>query len=353
MNGGHQVHVVVPEGVEDPLHPSGGNTYDRRLCQALAAVGWSVRTRAVPGAWPWAGEVARQSLADALGEIPAGSRVLVDGLVASALPEVLVPASRRVRLVVLIHLPMGIDRDRAREGEGAVLCSAAGVVTTSDWSRNWLLTAYRLDPCRVHVAHPGVDLAEPAVGSGPGDNLVSVGVVTPGKGQDLLLAALAMVDDLPWRCLCVGALTREPDFVAELRRGIRRTGLEDRFVLTGPRTGPALEASYAAADALLLATRGETYGMVVTEALARALPVIAPEVGGVPESLGLTPDGRRPGLLVPAGDVAALAGAVRRWLDDADLRCRLRDAARQRRAWLTGWSETADQVSRVLTAVAA
>ena len=66
-------------------------------------------------------------------------------------------------------------------------------------------------------------------------------------------------------------------------------------MLTGPRTGRELEASYAASDVLVHPSRGETYGMVVTEALARALPVLAPRVGGAAEALGVTPDGRRPG----------------------------------------------------------
>lgn len=347
--------MVVPEGIEDPLRPSGGNTYDRRLCQELAAVGWSVRTRAVAGAWPRAGETARRRLGESLQALRAGALVLVDGLVASAAPEVLVPASVRLRLVVLMHMPVGRPGggDDSLEREGAVLSSAAAVVTTSDWSRRWLLAAYNLDPAVVHVARPGVDAAEPAPGSGNGGSLLCVGAVTPGKGHDVLLAALARIDDLTWRCECVGALTPAPAFVEELRRGIRAAGLEERFLLTGARTGPDLQASYAAADALVLASRGETYGMVVTEALARALPVLATQVGGVPEALGVTPDGRLPGLLVPPGDVAVLAGSLRRWLGDPDLRHGLRDAARQRRALLTGWPETADRVARVLVEVAA
>ncbi len=60
----------------------------------------------------------------------------------------------------------------------------------------------------------------------------------------------------------------------------------------------------------MLASRAETYGMVVTEALARGLPVIATEVGGVPEALGEGADGSRPGLLVPPDDPAALAAAL-------------------------------------------
>jgi len=355
VNWARTVHVVVPDGIEDPLRPSGGNTYDRRLCQDLADVGWSVRARAVGGAWPWAGEAARRALEEAFGAMPDGSVVLVDGLVASAVPEVLVPASRRLRLVVLMHMPIACrdGRDGSFESECAVLSSAAAVVTTSNWSRRWLLAAYSLDPARVHVAQPGVDAAERAVGSARGGNLLCVGAVTPGKGQDVLLAALTRIADLTWRCLCVGALTQAPNFVAELRRSIRTADLDDRFVLTGPRTGHELDASYVAADALVLASTGETYGMVVTEALARALPVLATHVGGVPEALGVTPDGRRPGLLLPPGDVAAFAGSLRRWLCDPALRRGLRDAADHRRVGLTGWSETADRVARVLVEVTA
>ena len=60
--------------------------------------------------------------------------------------------------------------------------------------------------------------------------------------------------------------------------------------------------------------------MVVTEALARGLPVVATDVGGVTEALGHGADGIRPGLLVPPDDPAALAAALRAWLTDAELR---------------------------------
>ena len=99
----------------------------------------------------------------------------------------------------------------------------------------------------------------------------------------------------------------------------------------GPRTGAELDRSYAAADLLVLASRAETYGMVVTEALARGLPVVATEVGGVTEALGHGAGRLRPGLLVAPDDPAALATALRAWLGDAELRRRLRRAARERR----------------------
>ena len=41
------VHVIVPEGIDDPARPSGGNVYDRRVCRGLAALGWAVHEHAV------------------------------------------------------------------------------------------------------------------------------------------------------------------------------------------------------------------------------------------------------------------------------------------------------------------
>ncbi len=152
--------------------------------------------------------------------------------------------------------------------------------------------------------------------------------MTREKGHDVLLDALAAAADLPWRCACVGSLEKDPAFAAGVRRRARDSGLGDRVRFAGPQTEPELEREYAAADLLVLASHAETYGMVVTEALARGVPVLAAEAGGVTKALGHGHDGTRPGLLIPPGDAAALGAALRRWLGDAELRGRLRRAAR-------------------------
>jgi glycosyltransferase involved in cell wall biosynthesis len=161
-----------------------------------------------------------------------------------------------------------------------------------------------------------------------------------------------MATDLSWRCACVGSLVRDPVFADGVRRHAWNSGLGDRVRFPGPRTGPELDRAFAAADLLVLASRAETYGMVVTEALARGLPVLATEVGGVTEALGHGDDGTRPGLLVPPGDPAALAAALRIWLGDAELRGRLRRAARERRASLYGWPDTTYLLAGVLAGAA-
>jgi glycosyltransferase involved in cell wall biosynthesis len=353
-----EVHVVVPEGIDDPARPSGGNAYDRRVCRGLAALGWAVHEHPVPGAWPRAGDADHAALAHAVRRIPDGAVVLLDGLIATTAPEALVPQARRLRQVVLVHMPLGhrppegeAGAVRARERE--VLAAAAAVVTTSAWSRRRLGELYALPADRVHVTEPGVDAARRSPGSAAGDALLCVGAVTPAKGHDVLLDALVTVADLSWRCACVGSLDRAPAFADRVRRRAWEDELRDRVGFSGSRTGPELDRAYAAADLLVLASHAETYGMVVTEALARGLPVLATDVGGVTEALGFGQDGTRPGLLVPPGDPEALGAALRAWLGDAELRGSLRRAARERRASLRPWAATTSDVARVLAGVAA
>jgi glycosyltransferase involved in cell wall biosynthesis len=345
----NEVDVIVPEGIDDPAQPSGGNTYDRRVCEGLAALGWTVREHGVRDAAALAGAVQR---------IPDGAVLLLDGLIASSAPEALVPHARRLRQVVLVHMPLGhrppageAHAVRARERE--VLATATAVVTTSEWGRRRLGELYALPAERVHVSEPGVDAAGLASGTAAGGSLLCVAAVTPGKGHDVLIDGLAMAADLSWRCTCVGSLVRDEAFADAVRRRARDSGLDDRVRFPGPCTGEELDRAYAAADLLVLASHAETYGMVVTEALSRGLPVIATDVGGVSEALGHGENGTRPGLLVPPGDPAALGAALRAWLEDAQLRDRLRRAARERRTSLRPWAATTSDVAGVLACVAA
>ena len=91
------------------------------------------------------------------------------GFVASPAPEVLVPEAGRLRLVPLVHMPLGqAPGDDAREREAAVLSAATSVVTTSSWTRRFLVDLYSLPHDRVHVAEPGADRRRPRVGDGDG-----------------------------------------------------------------------------------------------------------------------------------------------------------------------------------------
>lgn len=351
------VHVIVPASINDPARPSGGNVYDRQVCDGLAALGWLVHEHAMSGDWPRPDAAARSALTEQLAGLADGAIVLIDGIIASAAAGL--PAfAPRLRLVVLVHLPLAVDRplsgddrDETRAVERATLAAAAAVVTTSEWTKNWLVGQYGLEPGRVHAVEPGTAAAELAPGTTSGGELLCVAAVTPTKGYDVLISALAGIADLSWRCVCVGAVDLDPSFVDRVIRRSEQGGIAGRVRFVGTRTGAALAVTYATADVVVLGSRAETYGMVVTEALARGIPVIATAVGGVPEALGSGADGVRPGILVPPDDALAFAAALRHWLGDADLRLRLRRAARQRRGDLPDWTTTAVRLSAVLARV--
>ncbi|ELP71156.1 glycosyltransferase family 4 protein [Streptomyces turgidiscabies] len=349
------VHFVMPGGVDDPARPSGGNAYDRRISLDLPGFGWQVHKHAVAGDWPRPGADARAELTRTLRELPDGTVVMLDGLVACGVPEIIVPEAERLRLAVLVHLPLGdetgLDPVVAAELdalERTTLRAVPSVIATSDWAVRRLVSHHGLAPDRVHMAAPGADIAPLASGTDGVSRLLCVAAVTPRKGQHRLVEALAAVTDLPWSCVCVGGLEQDPEYVADLRALIARHGLEDRLHLAGPQVGAQLDASYAAADLMVLTSYAETYGMAVTEALARGIPVLATDVGGLPEAVGRAPDGGVPGILVPPENPAALAAELRGWFGEADVRRRLKAAARGRRAALDGWAATARSLAGVL-----
>ncbi|MFF9481921.1 glycosyltransferase family 4 protein [Streptomyces sp. NPDC014733] len=349
------VHLVLPAGVDDPAAPSGGNRYDLRIARELPGAGWHVTDHRAAGSWPRPTAADRAELARLLAALPDGATVLLDGLVACAAPEVLADRAYRLRLAVLVHLPLadetGLDPALAAELDAAerrALHTAHATVATSTWTARRLVTHHGLPPDRVHIAAPGTDPAPLTTGTDGGHRLLCAAAVIPRKGQLRLAEALAALADLPWECVCAGALDRDPAYTARVRALVARHGLGDRFHLTGALTPEALGARYAAADLVVLPSYAEPYGMVLTEALARGIPVVATAVDGVPEAVGRAPGGAVPGVLVPEGPPHALRGALDAWLRDPGVRRPLRAAAHARRAMLTGWETTSRALAGVL-----
>lgn len=345
------VALVVPFGVDDETVPTGGNVYDRQMRAGLVEAGLRVQQIAVAGSWPRPAAADCAELARSLDSLPDGLPVLLDGLIACGVPEILVPRAERLPLAVLVHMPLADDvalspgvATELAQRERETLLAVGAVVATSAATAQRLVEAYGLR--HVEVVPPGADPAPLTVGRDGGGRLLCVASVAPVKGQDVLVEALGRLTDLPWHCRFAGA-ERDAAFATQVRGSIENLGIGDRVDLTGSRTGEQLHGLYAHADLLVLPSRAESYGMVVTEALARGIPAVASAVGGLPEALGTTAVGV-PGMLVPPADPTALADALRRWLTDDDLRQRLRAAARQRRENLAPWSIAAEQLAAVL-----
>lgn len=344
--------LVVPGPLDQR---TGGYLYDARMVAGLRQRGWTVRVHELPGRFPDADARARAALAGTLEALPEHALVVLDGLAMGLLPDIVGRAADRVAMVGLVHHPLAeetglsqADRRRFRELERRTLAACSGVVVTSPFTAG-RLGDYGVPAARIRVVVPGTEPASPARGPGPGEppRLLSVGTVSPRKGQDVLVRALSRLRDLPWRCVCAGALDRAPGFSAEIRAAIAEAGLEDRVTLAGELDRRELESLYDSATLFVLPSHYEGYGMALTEALARGLPVVSTTGGAIPHTV---PDGA--GVLVAPGDEAALAGALRGLLEDGERRDALRAGARAHAASLPDWAESVDAFAGAVRALA-
>lgn len=339
------VHFLVPDGIDDDEHVSGGNVYDRHLAEALRDRGLEVRL--VPVA---AGRVA--DAANALSALPRDALVLIDGLLAVPASTALAAHSTRLRIVVLAHmvasaLTGGREAARTAERERVALHAARRVITTSEWTRSELIARALAEPDRIAVALPGTDDAPAAPGSGSGGRLLCVGAVVPHKGQDVLVNALVGLTDLPdWSCAIVGSLDADRAYATRAKAAIRSAGLTERVTLMGVLSDRGLEDAYRTADLVVAPSRAESYGMVVAEALARGVPVVASRVGGVAEAIA----GSRGGILVTPNDPVALRAFLRRWQEDPGRRAVLKAEAMRSRVVFAGrtWDAAAAIVAMTL-----
>src|SRR5262249_6256539 len=154
------------------------------------------------------------------------------------------------------------------------------------------------------------------------------------KGYDVLVAALARLTHLHWRLVIAGDCGRSPQAFARLNADIARFSLVDRISLLGAVTTEQLATLYASADLFVLPSRFEGYGMAYAEAIAHGVPVIGTTAGAIPETVPASA-----GVLVPPDDVAALAAALQRLIEDSNERERLAAGARAVR--LSSWPEQA------------
>ncbi len=319
--------------------PTGGNIYDRRIVEALRGQGWEVAVVSLTGQFPNASEKAVRQAARLFERLADGSALVIDGLVLADLSELVQRHRGRVRILSIIHYALahakGLPhplRQRLCAQERAGRAALARIVVTSDYMAR-ALAGDGVHPDRIGIVVPGADPAPASRGSGAATaTLLCVASVTEHKGYHILVRALATLKELAWRLVCVGSLTREPATVAALEREITALGLAARIKLTDEIPHERLGSVYDRADVFVLASFHEAYGMALSEALVRGLPIVSTTAGAIPETVPPSA-----GLLVAPGDAAALAGALRRVIVDRTLRSRLAAGARRAGRDLHGW----------------
>ena len=249
-----------------------------------------------------------------------------------------------VPVVQMFHTLGHLKNDATRNGadrepdvriaeEARIVAATDRLIAATVVERAHLVSHYGADPGRIAVIPCGVDTelftpgdqaaARATLGLDAGPQLLYVGRLAPIKGLETLLDGMARLHAAgsPAHLTIVGGDADEPldGHEAELRSRLARLALGDAVTFVGAQPQERLRTWYVAADATVLPSYYESFGMVALEAMACGSPVVASRVGGLQTTVrhGVT------GLLVPDHDPVSLAEAFTRLLGDADLRWRL------------------------------
>jgi glycosyltransferase involved in cell wall biosynthesis len=269
-----------------------------------------------------------------------------------------ISVARRLPLLATIHHPITVDRrlelERAKGYKNLTLRrwytflrmqkrvarKLPRLMTVSQTSRRDIIDELRVDPGRIDVVSVGVDAElfkpRPHIAQVPGRLLAVASTDVPLKGLHVLLEALAKLrtEAQDAHLVVIGRMrARDP-----ARRTVTKFGLEGAVTFTGNIEADELMRLYAQAEVAVVPSLYEGFSLPAVQAMASGLALVCTKAGAIPEVAGR--DGET-ALLVEPGDASALAGTLRRALEDAPLRARLAAAARRRVLERFTWAATA------------
>jgi D-inositol-3-phosphate glycosyltransferase len=254
------------------------------------------------------------------------------------------------------------SEDRLRI-ENRIMDSADIVVAPSPWEREQMLEHYSGNPQKIRIIPCGVDLnlfrpiapakARKSLGLSKRKFVLFVGRIDAIKGIDILIRAIECLVDKSCEgtqelgLIIVGG-DRDADPRIEtkemqrLRKMVTRLHLQGEVAFWGAQRQDLLPHFYSAAEALILPSRYESFGMVALEAMGCGTPVIASKVGG----LQFTIEDGRTGFLVPEGDWRLLADRIRKMLESPALKKKMgREALVRVKRY--GWPQITQEVLSV------
>ena len=277
------------------------------------------------------------------------------------------PLIKRLKLplVATIHHPMALDRDsdftQARNRmeklrrwwfysvyvpmQSFVGRRADRVITVSECSAREIERLMGVQPSRIRVVYNGVDTDVFRSLDGlpkKSNSLIFVGNTEDRKkGIKYLLQAMKMLEnECQVKLTIIDGGAPEAQYAPALMRQINLNG---RVEFARRLSGDDLVRWYSAADIAVVPSMFEGFGLPAAEAMACEVPVIAFAAGALPE---LVADGET-GLLVPPGDVTKLAAAIKKLVENKELRLKMAKAARKRVQQKFNWEHAAKQILEV------
>ena len=332
----------------DPATPTGGYLYHRRLAEAAPRHDAEVSFVSFPNLrFPLPRVAARRVFRRAA----SADAIIIDSITAAYIGQALRGVGPR--LVGMLHQgPGGIDHGPLRTRLQAWFDRRAyrhmKVLLVASESLARELGELHAD---VRVIPPGRDVAraptEEIMDLRRGRRVAFLCVANwvARKGLIELLDAFARLPEQVGTLHLVGDERADPRYAAKVRRRIDE--VRNRVVVHGVVPKERVASLYRDADVFVLPSYKEPYGTVYGEAMAAGLPVVGWRAGNLPFLAG----DQREGMIVPPGDVDALAGALERLSEDDELRRDLGRAALARSADFPTWEQTAEAFFREVRSV--
>ncbi|MGE7371108.1 glycosyltransferase family 4 protein [Neorhizobium sp. NPDC001467] len=371
-----QIHHFFSHDYEQK---TGGWIYNRRLTGWVDRHFGNLREMTVPACFPSPEAAVLAQIAAMFDAVEAGAVLVMDHVYACMLLPIL--SERPFKLVLIYHHSLSEERGQPQAAadrdsiERSALELAHLVIVTSKDSCDYVTRHHGVAADRVITAQPGNDPVpqSPAHGAGAWQ-LLSVGAVIPRKRYEFLVEAMATLlpadanrgarrapsapsvtqdagslspEPLPgWRLTIVGNTERYPDYVAELRDVIETQGLGRMITLAGELPAAALETLWGRTHLYVASSFYEGYGMAISEAICRGVPVLSTPSGAVAgwAAQAVT--------LVDAQDPRAMAAAIAAIIADPALYGAARKKVARQAVALPSWEENLARVGEGLRRLA-
>lgn len=344
----------------DITAPTGGYAYARKVLEMLADYGVQPHHVPLPGSFPRPGPSDIARTRHIFAQLDPATTALIDGLAYGAMPPELVDAITQP-IIALVHHPLayetGITAEDARRFdayERHALARARHAIVSSPTTARLLTAEYGVPPGKISIAEPGTTPALRAKGSRTQAatpqqlplQLLAVGSVVPRKGYLDLVNALQPLQHLDWHLTIAGAIDRDSKHARELRELILVSGQRGRITLTGALPDRDLHQLYTNADVFVMSSHYEGYGMVISEAIARGLPIVCTTGGAMADT---APDAVA--IKVPPSTPESLSGALAEIISDDELRLRLATSSWQAATGLPRWEASVERIARTIRTV--
>jgi len=320
------IHFLIPGDINTL---TGGYVYDKNIIEGLIKSGYTVNVHQLSNDFPFPSEENLKKCEAIYKSIPNGNPVFIDSLAFGPIHNILLMYQNKNPVIAIIHLPLTknpnfsrAEREQFFLPEQNALKLANKIVAVSEFTKQ-IIIDYGIETSKIEVITPGV-FKMPKKQSYPDnpEKILCVGSYLPGKGQLLLVRALAKLKHLCWTLNMFGIQNFDLPYVQKIQTEIIAEHLDERIFINPPISGDKLTKAYLNADLFILPSFFENFSMALNDALNYGIPVITTDGGGIPLSVP-----KNMGIIIPKGNETDLKQTIENVLTDSLLYKNLCNAA--------------------------